>query len=114
MPRVNADDCGGGGYRLPGVYRTLLDQEQARDGRPDPRYALIEESARPPLEEQVRECSPLLPRLQAGQPVTILAWRLGGHRIPTPPDVPLFTDRTIRWFRVSADDVVSPFSRPAG
>ncbi|ORB68791.1 hypothetical protein BST47_02575 [Mycolicibacterium tusciae] len=96
------------------MYRALLDQERARDGRPDPRYALIDESHRPPLEEQVRERSPLLLRLQAGQPVIIPAWRLGGHSIPTPADVPLFTDRTIPWLKVAADDVVSPSSRTAG
>lgn len=111
MPRVDADDSGGGGYGLPGVYRTLLDQERVRDGRPDPRYVLIEESARPPLEAQVCERSALLPRLLAGLPVIVPAWRLGGHRIPTPQDVPMFTDRTIRWFKVAADDVVSPSSR---
>lgn len=113
MPRVDADDYGGGGYRLPGVYRTLLDQERDRDGRPDPRYALIEESARPPLEAQVRERSPLLPRLLAGLPVIIPAWRLGGRRMPTPADVPLFADRTVRWFEVAADDVINPSSRAA-
>lgn len=81
------------------------------DGRPDSRYALMDESTRPPIEEQVRERSTLLPRLRAGQPVIVPAWSLGGHRVPTPQDVPLFTDRTIRWFKVAADDVVSPSSR---
>lgn len=113
MPRVDTDDCGGAGYRLPGVYLILLDQERARDGRPDPRYVLIDDSERPPLEEQVRERSALLPRLQAGLPVIIPAWRLGGRRMPTPADVPLFADRTVRWLEVAADDVVIPMSRAA-
>ena len=56
----------------------------------------------------MRERSALLPRLQAGQPVIVPRWRLGGHRIPTPADVAMFTDRTIRWFKVSSDDVVTP------
>lgn len=111
MPRVESGDGGGCEYRLPGVYLSLLEQERAREGRPDPRYALIEESERPPMEEQVQERSALLRRLRVGEPVIIPAWRLGGRRIPTPQGVPLFTDRTIRWFQVAADDFVIPSSR---
>jgi hypothetical protein len=54
------------------------------------------------------ERSLYLADLEAGRPVTVPRWMIGGHSIPAPKDVPMFRDRTIKRWTVSPDDTVTP------
>jgi hypothetical protein len=109
MPRVETSGGVGGGYRLPGVYKALTEWARESAARPDPRDRL-----RPDFDPQTpREpdphsfARPILARLDAGEPVTVPRWWIGGHHIPVPRDVPLFRDRTIKHWRVSPDDTIT-------
>ena len=105
MPRAEGDD---GVYRLPGLYASLLEHERANV---DPRlYYGIKD----PLEQWwARETAPrvhpqLVKRLEAGEPVTIPHWRIGGNTWPQARDWPIYRDRSVRAWEVHADDVVVP------
>jgi hypothetical protein len=103
------------GCRLPGVYRALLAKDCEQFAGPDPRLVLeMDPTEWEHLKGQGRrEAAALLERqLEAGEPLIVPRWRLGGHNIPTPAGVPMFADRSIKWFEVSADDVVSPAAAP--
>jgi hypothetical protein len=76
-----------GSCLLPGVYETLLAQEMASDGRPDPRYLLEPADECPPPSKQRHQRSKLLPSMLKGESVTVPRWRLGGHSIPLPRNV---------------------------
>lgn len=107
MPRVEGGVTAAG-VRVPGTYAALLAAERSRSGNPDPRYTLIEPSERPLLEDQVEHRSALLRRLLGDEPVVVPRWRI----VSAPRDVLMFVDRTVRWFQVTADDVVSPAPAP--
>jgi hypothetical protein len=97
---------------LPGAYQTLLAKERDVVSRPDPRWRRYNESqpqlqlATAPPERMER--SPYLADLEAGRPVTVPRWMIGGHSIPAPKDAPLFRDRAIRGFTVHPDDTITP------
>jgi hypothetical protein len=97
---------------LPGAYQTLLAGERERVSRPDPRWRRYNESqpqlqlATAPRERMER--SLYLADLEAGRPVTVPRWMIGGHCIPAPKDVPMFRDRTITRFTVHPDDAITP------
>jgi hypothetical protein len=109
MPRVENSGGVGGRYRLRGAYQTLTDWLRAAAAEPDPR-----DIHRPGFDpRQPREpdphsfARPILARLDAGEPVTVARWMIGGHSIPAPKDVPLFADRTITRFTVYPDDTIT-------
>jgi hypothetical protein len=102
-----------GGIRVLGVYARLLEQERKRGNRIDPRWARTEAGRRgEPCPDEWREKSSLLPALEAGEPVELPSWRLGGLSEPderlrrTPHD-----DRSIVGWLVHADDTVVPVRR---
>jgi hypothetical protein len=97
------------GYRLPGAYQTLLAKERERASRPDPRWRLTSAGLRgEPAPPERMERSQYLADLEAGRPVTVPRWMIGGHSIPAPKDVALFRDRTITRFTVHPDDTIAP------
>lgn len=106
------------GFLVPGVYAHFLDRERARCYRDDPRLFLVEDAAeRVRLVEDARAAgvppvsrTERLDRLEAGVPVAVQRWELGRGAVGV--DVPLLADRTVRWFQVTADDVVSPCAAP--
>jgi hypothetical protein len=88
----------------------LTDWARETAAQPDPR-----DRRRPGFDPQApREpdphsfARPILNRLEAGEPVTVPRWWIGGHSIPVPRDVPMFRDRTIKRWMVSPDDNVIP------
>jgi hypothetical protein len=105
MPRVDQAGVAGGGLRVPGLYRALL----ARERWHHERYGELR--ARPPLREGelpvYRRPRHLLDALEAGEPVTVPRWRLGGHSMPRMPDV-WRSDRRPTAFAVTSDDSVRP------
>jgi hypothetical protein len=91
------------------VYRALTDWAREAAAQPDPRNRL-----RPDFDPQAPGkpdphsfARPILARLEAGAPVTVARWMIGGHSIPAPKDVPLFADRTITRFTVHPDDTIT-------
>jgi hypothetical protein len=110
MPRVEDSGGVGGGYRLPGVYQALTDWARESAAQPDPRERL-----RPDFDPQAPQepdphsfALPILNRLEAGRPVTVPRWMIGGHSIPAPKDVPMLRDRTMTRFTVHPDDTITP------
>lgn len=102
-----------GGLKAPGVYARLLEKERERDNRADPRWARTEAGRRgEPCPDEWREKSRLLPALEAGEPVEVPTYRLGGRTVP---DERLrrmpHEDRSITGWLVHADDVVVPVRR---
>jgi hypothetical protein len=111
---VGADDAGG--FRLPGVYRKLLEADCEEFCRPDPRRYLEGEPAdweRLKTQGQQAAAVMLEAELAVGEPIVVPACRIGGNTIPVPKDVTMFRPSSVRrWFRVTADDVITPSPRP--
>jgi hypothetical protein len=99
-------------YHLPGVWAALLAQEV--EGFPDPRYVLMDDADRPPLKDQRREHSQLLPLMLRNEPVAVIWYRVQRElpEIVVPRNVWPFNDpKTIRYYRVTPGDMVSPAVR---
>lgn len=99
-----------GGITVHGIYGRLLEHERENAGRPDPRWLRTEAGLRgEPCPEQWRAKSYLLDALEAGKPVELPSWRLGGH---SEPDERLrrmlHEDRSLVGWLVYGDDVVVP------
>jgi hypothetical protein len=112
MPRVESGARAG--VKLPGAYRKLLKQDCESRTMPDPRevcemdraeFARLEEAAAAETEMLFEE------RVSAGAPLEVARWRIGGHSIPVPKDLPMFRDRSIKSFTVCADDTIAPADR---
>jgi hypothetical protein len=117
MPRVD-DAASGAGIHVPGVYRALLENEREHH------YRYGETIMHEGRELQVTWVDPddhsagcfcrprtLLDALEAGEPVTVVNWRIGGRGVPSlPPE--WRPGRGHRYFLVSADDSVVPTESP--
>ncbi len=117
MARIRRGSAPGrrGGITVPGIYGRLLERERENAGRPDPRWLHTEAGLRgEPCPDEFRSKSDLLDALEAGEPVEVPSWRLGGH---SEPDERLrlthHRDRSIVGWLVHSDDVVVPV-RKAG
>jgi hypothetical protein len=108
VPRVDHDDVAAVRFYAAGVYGRLRDRELDRISQPDPRW-FLQDAGADELEHAPR-CKPILnvAALTAGEPVVVPRWMLGGHDIPEVRDWPVFADRMVREFVVSADDVIRP------
>lgn len=110
MPRVDDGAAGrGAGIQVRGVYEALL----AFERRQDERVGVLRGS-----EGGVyRRPRHMLEALEAGRPVTVARWQLGGHSKPAMPDA-WRADRSHQWFVVTPDDLVAPTqhhrSQPTG
>lgn len=118
-----ADD----GVRLPGAYRTLLRQQCESQSEPDPRRYMGADAGSIVSQERTQDqhsayqlareqgahdaAALLEERLKAGKPITVPRWRIGGHSVPAPKDVPLFRDRSIRSYTVYSDDRIEVAER---
>jgi hypothetical protein len=101
MPRVDdADSVAPESIHVPGIYAGLLARELDRPA--DPRLTALGVDG--PV-----QASPLLVELQAGRPVILPVWALGGH---SEPDARIRRvhrdDRTITAWRVTSDDLAMP------
>ena len=107
MPRVDHAGADVGLY-VAGVYGRLRDRELERIDRPDPRL-FLEGAGADAVAASPRDV-PLLDveALAAGAPIEVPRWMLGGHQVPEVRDWPVYADRMITSFVVSADDVVRP------
>ncbi len=75
MPRVNS---GGGVLRVPGIYRRLLEDERERCERLEPQLLFGTLAADPKV---YRRSTVLRDALEAGEPVRVPVWMLGGHMV---------------------------------
>jgi hypothetical protein len=118
--------AGSGGVRLPGAYETLLRERCESETRPRPWVGyeglgswISAEAASAAHREYERACEQgaqdaavlFEKRLKAGEPITVPKWMVGGHSLPAPKDVPLFRDRSVRSYRVFADDRIEVAER---
>ena len=105
MPRVDRAGADVGLY-VADVYGRLRDRELERIGRPDPRLLL----AGAEVDDAAPREAPLLDidALRAGKPIVAPRWMLGGHTVPEVRDWPVYADRIVQRFVVSADDVIRP------
>jgi hypothetical protein len=104
MPRVDGA-AGGGGWRVSGVYAALLAKERERHERYGRRRSIPNPGGDEPALAVYRRPRHMLDALEAGQAVTVPAWRLGGHgapRVPIPRELKCWPHR----FVVSPDDTV--------
>ena len=109
MPRAEHGD--GGGYVLPGVYRTLLDKDCERGAGPDPRlYLEMDAEDWEQMKARGRAAADqlLAERLEAGEPLVVPRWRIGGHSIPVPKDVVQRDGQRCGVAVVTADDMLTP------
>lgn len=108
MPRVDHDDVAAVGFYATGVYRRLGDRELDRISRPDPRLFLegagAGELLRASRDKPILNIAPLT----ASEPIVVPRWMLGGRTFPEVRDWPVYVDRMVREFVVSADDVIRP------
>jgi hypothetical protein len=97
-----------GGIQVPGIYGRLLQQEQ--NPRPDPRRKRTADGQTvEPCPEHLLPRSRTLQALEAGEPVDLPGWRLGGHSEPDERIRRLQRqDRSIVGWLVYADDTVVP------
>jgi hypothetical protein len=107
MPRVRYDGSGGGGLRIPGLYRALLDKERDRQERADRATVRMREE----FGYSSRRDRRLLDALEAGQTVVMPRWRVGHKRSTPPVDLP-WDRHEVTTVRVSPDDVVRPAEGP--
>jgi hypothetical protein len=102
-----------GAVHVPGIYRRLLAQERQRAATPDPRWRHSPAAQRGEVcPADWLQSSPWLADLEAGGPVELPIWALGGHREPDERFRRLTReDRSIRSWTVHSDDMVVPFRR---
>jgi hypothetical protein len=101
------------GVEVPGLRKHLRDRYQREVTEGDPRLTFLDVSsaqrrkfnARSPV---VREAQAMLDRLDAGEPVTIPAWMLGGNSFPSARAIPFIAERTCAAVTVAAGDMVRP------
>ncbi len=104
---------------IPGLYRSLRDRAVRAASEPDPRVMLLDDGGqRRRLIEADRIEAALEPArrraktwldldgLEAGQPVEVPKWMLGGNRWPQPKLWPEGRDRTVTGWLVQPDDRV--------
>lgn len=110
MPRVDdGATCRGAGIQVPGVYQALLAFERRQHERfGDLRGACASPGSEPGVYRRSRR---VLEALEAGWPVTVARWQLGGHSKPAMPDA-WRADRSHQWFVVTPDDLVAPTQHP--
>jgi hypothetical protein len=108
MPRVEAgSSIGGGGLRIPGLYRALLEKERDSQERADRATKHMHEE----FGYSSRRDRRLLDALAAGQTVTMPRWRVGHKRSTPRVDLP-WDRREVTTVTVSPDDVVRPAKGP--
>ncbi len=103
MPRVDGGAVSGGVLRVAGVYRSLLEKEREQHARFGKIHAVDSGQGEPAV--VFRRPRHLLDALEAGEPVTVPFWRLGGHgsvKVPVPRELRCWPNR----FVVSRDDTV--------
>lgn len=104
MPRVDdGNELGGGAIRMPGLYQRLLSRERDRVQKPDPQWRRGEPA---PPEWMVK--SRHLSHLEAGEPVRLASWELGGRSEPDERIYRLRQDRSITGWTVTPNDEVIP------
>ena len=106
------------GYRSAGMYVWLLEKKcrhLSQVGDFYPRQALVlpaKEWDRRWRDASVVAAVLLQDRLQAGEPVVVQRWQLGGGTVPD--DAPAWlSDKSVKWVRVTADDVIVPATKHA-
>jgi hypothetical protein len=106
MPRVS-DGGDAGALRVAGIYRRLLERERKKTNNGNPRR-VFSDPARP---EEGFTMYPigLFRQLEAGEPVRLPWWQLGGHTVPDERIRRLKRDdRSITGWIVHPDDTVIP------
>jgi hypothetical protein len=102
MPRIRGGiSPARDGVRVHGIYEEMLRRE--REWARRSRTVLADPSD--PSAGCFRRPAHLLEALEAGEPVTVAAWQLGGRRVRVPESLRPGNCRGARW-RVTADDVV--------
>ena|ERR1700757_629174 len=108
--RAGSGRLPGRGLRLPGLYRRLLEHERQVVRTPDPRWSRTDTGRRgEPCPKPWLRKSSILGALEAGEPVDLPTWRLGGRSYPDERlRVMPHADRSIVGWKVHCDDTVSP------
>jgi hypothetical protein len=101
------------GVEVPGLRQFLRDrcQRSVTDGDPRLRFLDLSSAERRRANASspvVAEAQAMLDRLDAGEPVTILAWMLGGNSFPAAREIPFIAEHTYAAVVVAADDTVPP------
>ena len=108
MPRIEHDYGASIGFYVAGVYRRLQKRELDRISQLDPRLFLeaADDSGlvHDPADTAILNDAALM----AGTPIVVPRWMLGGHTIPEVRDWQPYSDRMVREFSVSADDLIRP------
>lgn len=115
MPRIDDDDDytgDGGGLHIQGLYEKVGEREQERATDPrriDPRWKRQHPGELPPPGSSLWGGSrERLAALEAGEPVRLASWELGGHSFPD-EGIERWRrqDRSITGWLVSPDDTVT-------
>src|SRR5689334_21511149 len=105
MPRVSDGD--GDALRVAGIYRRLLEREREASNNGDPRRVYADPAR--PEEGFTMYPTALFRRLDAGEPVRVPWWWLGGSTVPDQRIRRLKReDRSITGRIVRSDDTVTP------
>lgn len=107
MPRQVDDRGMAGGIRVPGIYQRRVERERENTNNGDPRRIY----ANPNNADEGFTMTPtaLFHQLEAGEPVRVPWWRLGGHMVPDERIRRLKReDRSITGWLVKPDDTVQP------
>lgn len=90
---------------LPGCYEWLLAKARAKAAAPDPRVFVAPDGC---AAEGRRSSFIDLARLEAGLPVAVPKWMLGGHSWPEAKQWREYSDPEVRVYRLLADDRLEP------
>jgi hypothetical protein len=107
---------------LPGIYEHYLKRAREKVAAPDPRCFLVDEGPKRDalIEEDRRRCSAdpayrrakysvaNIDRLEAGLPLHIPKWILGGHTWPMAQQWKDFRDPEVTMYRMFPDDHLEP------
>ena len=107
--------------RLPGIYAAMLEADRKAAAEPDPRLFLVADEAsrarqieaeRADLgvhpERRRRKCVMDINALEAGEPVLIPKWLLGGAKWPQARSWPEFRDPEVTMYMMYPDDHLVP------
>lgn len=111
MARIDGGRAGVEGIVIPGLYGRIHDRESDRARTPDPRWVATEAAQRGDPCPPERMQNPLVPLddLEAGRPVRLPWWMLGGHREPDERIRRMAReDRSISGWLLAPDDVAVP------